>query len=116
MGVIPCLWWLGFHFAPNRFGVRRNGWALLIWLNENALLERWRGQDGANLVLETAAILVVHHALVDDGEAQAVAVGGREVTAEAADARNGARLGVNVAACEGACHALAQGAVGAGNG
>ena len=79
MGVIPCLWWLGFHFAPNRFGVRRNGWALLIWLNENALLERWRGQNGANLVLETAAIFVVHHTLVDDGEAKLVSVGGSAI-------------------------------------
>ena len=73
-------------------------------------------EDAANLVLETAPVDAVEQSLVDDGEADVVAVGSCEIAAERADTRHGTRLGVDIATCERTLHAAFQCAVTSGDG
>ena len=66
--------------------------------------------------MEVAAGGSVADALVDDGKAEGVAVGGRQIARQRTDAFDGAGLGSHVAANRTGSHAALEGAVFACNG
>ena len=72
-------------------------------------------EGGADAVLEFAAVVVAHDALVDDGETELAPVAGGQIAGKGRDAGQRARLGAYVTLGGGLEHALLEGAVDSGH-